>query len=132
MAALWLYYRRNRRRNEQPDLPDTESTVNPFPSGHDAKTRQSRPEYRKLPVTPLWNSLDMDIAAGQHSPGLNLGTPPVSRALEVAGEINRQTRSGIIAGLTTDELVLELNQRIRWNNNETLPEYPGSERRAGQ
>ncbi|KAL0575923.1 hypothetical protein V5O48_006053 [Marasmius crinis-equi] len=133
ISALWLFYshkRRQQTRAHQPEPDVSDFGVDPFPYGRDAKTRRSQPIPEKLPLSPKHMQ-----AEAKQSPDM---TPPSGttnaamrepNTLTVPGErINQQATLGNAAGLTTDELVMELNQRIRWNDNETLPEYPGSER----
>ncbi|KAL0568438.1 hypothetical protein V5O48_013544 [Marasmius crinis-equi] len=125
------HQRQAHARRPEPDLIDPELTVDPLPSGLDAETRQSRPASKKLEPTP---EPVQHTAVVEASDVMNTDTtvsepPPPANALPVVDE----SRVGPFAGFTTDELVLELNQRIQtedgqWDENETLPEYPGSER----
>ncbi|KAL0569474.1 hypothetical protein V5O48_012491 [Marasmius crinis-equi] len=110
----------------QPDKSDSGVTVGPLPSGRDAKNRpESRRSSRDPPrlPTPRRESRDIGIEAD-----IRATLPPSADVLPVSDEIIGQARLEIIEGFTTDELVLVLNQRIRWNDDDTLPEYPGSER----
>ncbi|KAL0572854.1 hypothetical protein V5O48_009102 [Marasmius crinis-equi] len=123
--ALWFFYVRKRRQeiHAQRPVPNVlELIVDRFSFDRDEKTR---------PISPI---LPLSLSPAP-APDISADTrtaPPARGTSTIPDEISSQTRSGIIAGLTTDELVLELNQRIRvdeqWNDSETLPEYPGSER----
>ncbi|KAL0575925.1 hypothetical protein V5O48_006055 [Marasmius crinis-equi] len=132
ISVIWLYFGRKRRDTYQPkpELSDLEFNVDPFPSGREGKTHRSRPVSEKLAPTPepvqrltivaASTAIDTDTRVP--------GVPPLA-VLPVSDE----PRVGPLTGFTTDELVVELNQRIqtqdgRWNDSETLPEYPGSER----
>ncbi|KAL0573187.1 hypothetical protein V5O48_008771 [Marasmius crinis-equi] len=139
IVGIWLCNRHKRRRqarphNPEPDILDPEFTVDPFidhfPSGRRAETPQSQPVLEKLlPTSTL----------AQHSPIVD-ASAATDTDTWVPGATTPNTlptsnepRIGPITGFTTDELVVELNQRIQtedeqWNENETLPEYPGSNR----
>ncbi|KAL0565002.1 hypothetical protein V5O48_017031 [Marasmius crinis-equi] len=136
VLAIYCYCRHKRQRQArnhqpEPDSSDPGSTVDPFPSGQGAKTRRSRlGSEKKLAPTPEPVQHSPIVAAnGATTTDTTVSETPSPNALPVANEPG----IGPFAGFTTDELVVELNQRIqtqdgRWNENETLPEYPGSER----
>ncbi|KAL0570496.1 hypothetical protein V5O48_011462 [Marasmius crinis-equi] len=141
ISALWFYYRhkhrhQNRVHAHQSDPSDlSEFNINSFPPGRDAKTRQSRLLSEKSPLTtpsPPLQNVSPDIDGTSSAIDADTRVPPPIALLVPDETTGGQDRSGIMAGLTTNELVLELNQRMQddgqWNDSETLPGYPGSER----
>ncbi|KAL0575924.1 hypothetical protein V5O48_006054 [Marasmius crinis-equi] len=133
VCTLWLVWSRKRRRQTgyyQPEPDLSEASVNPFPSGNVAQTRQVQtvPEKSSLVSESIQAELAPETASAADTE-TTPRAPPARDATPVPSELpNGQVRLGIMAGLTTDELVTELNQRIGWNDNDTLPEYPGSVR----
>ncbi|KAL0567134.1 hypothetical protein V5O48_014859 [Marasmius crinis-equi] len=118
-------------RRPELDLIDPELAVDPLPSGLDAETRRSRPSSEKLEPTPepVQYTPVVEVSDAMNTDTTISKSPPPANVFPIVDE----SRVGPFAGFTTDELVLELNQRIqtedgRWDENETLPEYPGSER----